>query len=83
LAPRPITRQPAATTPEVAVVAAATAEGSERDDTVWQVQVPGGSCSVTWRADGTVLLTGPAVIVAELDLDDSWLEAALAAAGSA
>jgi diaminopimelate epimerase len=66
-----------------AVVAAATAEGSERDDTVWQVQVPGGSCSVTWRADGTVLLSGPAVIVAELDLDDSWLEAALAAAGSA
>jgi diaminopimelate epimerase len=66
-----------------AVVAAATAEGSERDDTVWQVQVPGGSCSVTWRADGTVLLSGPAVIVAELDLGDSWLEAALAAAGSA
>jgi len=66
-----------------AVVAAATADGTERDGTSWQVDVPGGSCTVTWRPDGAVLLSGPAVIVAELELDDSWLAAAVAVAGSA
>ena len=66
-----------------AVVAAATADGTERDGTSWQVDVPGGSCTVTWRPDGAVLLSGPAVIVAELELDDSWLAAAGAVAGSA
>lgn len=59
-----------------AVVATATSDGTECDGTSWQVDVPGGSCTVTWRPDGAVLLSGPAVIVAELDLDDSWLAAA-------
>jgi diaminopimelate epimerase len=66
-----------------AVVAAATAEGSERDGSSWQVDVPGGCCTVTWRLDGNVLLSGPAVIVAELEVEDSWLAAALVAAASA
>lgn len=33
----------------------------------WQVDVPGGACTLSWTAAGTLLLTGPAVIVAELD----------------
>ena len=38
--------------------------------------MPGGSCQVTWRADGELVLAGPAVIVAEIELDDAWLAAA-------
>ena len=56
-----------------AVVAAATAAGSPADGGTWRVDVPGGTCHVTWHQDGTIELTGPAVIVAELDLDDDWL----------
>jgi diaminopimelate epimerase len=59
-------------------VAAATADGVGADGTPWQVDVPGGRCEVVWRTDGEVLLTGPAVIVAEIDLDDAWLAAAQA-----
>jgi diaminopimelate epimerase len=59
-------------------VAAATADGVGADGTPWQVDVPGGSCEVVWRVDGEVLLTGSAVIVAEIDLDDAWLAAAQA-----
>ena len=55
-----------------AAVAAAVAGGSGADGTPWQVDVPGGTCTVTWHPDSSVELTGPAVIVAELDLDD-WL----------
>jgi diaminopimelate epimerase len=56
-----------------AVVAAATAAGSPADGGTWRVDVPGGTCHVTWHPDGTIELTGPAVIIAELDLDDDWL----------
>ena len=55
-----------------AVVAAADADGAARDRSTWQVDVPGGRCRVRWEPDG-IELTGPAVIVAELELDEGWL----------
>jgi diaminopimelate epimerase len=62
-----------------AVVAAlATADGTSADDAAWRVDVPGGTCQVTWRPDGQIVLTGPAVLVGEIDLDDGWLAAASA-----
>jgi diaminopimelate epimerase len=39
----------------------------------WRVDVPGGTCEVVWPADGEVELTGPAVLVAEIDVDEEWL----------
>lgn len=45
----------------------------------WRVDVPGGSCEVSWAADGMVELTGPAVLVGEIEVDDAWLRAAAAA----
>ncbi len=39
----------------------------------WQVTVPGGNCTLWWAADGGVVLSGPAVLVAALDLDEAWL----------
>jgi len=54
-------------------VAAAHADGVDADGTPWQVDVPGGRCEVRWPADGEVELTGPAVLVAEIDVDDAWL----------
>jgi diaminopimelate epimerase len=39
----------------------------------WTVQVPGGTLTVTLTG-ATSLLTGPAVIVAEGELDPAWLE---------
>jgi diaminopimelate epimerase len=56
-----------------AAVAAARADGSEADGQVWRVDVPGGTCEVVWRPDGEVELTGPAVLVAEIEVDDRWL----------
>jgi diaminopimelate epimerase len=58
-----------------AAVAAATAAGSAADGATWQVDVPGGTCRVIWHTDWTVELIGPAVIVAEIDLDSEWLAA--------
>jgi diaminopimelate epimerase len=40
----------------------------------WHVTVPGGGLTVTFDA-GTSWLTGPAVIVAEGELDPDWLGA--------
>jgi diaminopimelate epimerase len=37
------------------------------------VDVPGGTCSVVWHPDRTIDLIGPAVIVAELDLEPEWV----------
>jgi diaminopimelate epimerase len=37
------------------------------------VDVPGGTCRVTWQPTGEVHLRGPAVLVAEIDLDADWL----------
>jgi diaminopimelate epimerase len=56
-----------------AAVAVARAEGTGPDGQPWRVDVPGGTCEVVWHPDGEVELTGPAVIVAELDIDDRWL----------
>jgi diaminopimelate epimerase len=46
------------------MVAAATADGVGRGST-YRVDVPGGTLHVTWTEDDRVLLTGPAVVVAE------------------
>jgi len=46
------------------MVAAAVADGAERG-TPYTVDVPGGTLEVVWTAEDTVLLTGPAVLVAE------------------
>jgi diaminopimelate epimerase len=46
------------------MVAAARREGADRG-TTYRVDVPGGRLEVTWTAEDRVLLTGPAVIVAE------------------
>jgi diaminopimelate epimerase len=56
-----------------AAAAAAAANGS--GDGTWDVSVPGGDLRVTLEA-GHAWLTGPAVIVAEGELDPSWLAAA-------
>ena len=62
-----------------AVVAPAAGDGTERDGTTWRVDVPGGSCEVTWGDDDEVVLAGPAVLVAAVDLDDDWLNGSTAA----
>lgn len=54
-------------------VDAAIADGAVRDAIPWRVDVPGGSCQVVWRADGEIELTGPAVLLAEIEVDDAWL----------
>ena len=38
-------------------------------------QLPHGTCEVVWNADG-IVLTGPAVLVAAIDLDEDWTSAA-------
>lgn len=55
------------------ICAAAVAAAGE--DTVgdWTVEVPGGRCVVSWTDTGSVVLTGPAVLVAEVVIADSWL----------
>jgi diaminopimelate epimerase len=57
-----------------AAVAAAEAVG--RRERAWQVTVPGGTLGVV-LGDGESWLTGPAVLVAEGELDTRWLAAAL------
>jgi diaminopimelate epimerase len=61
-----------------AVVAAIAAREDRTDSTTWQVDVPGGTTTVTWRTDGEIELCGPAVIVGEIELDDEWLAAVTA-----
>lgn len=60
-----------------AVVAAATADRVGSDGSPWRVDVPGGTCEVTWLPSGEVLMSGPAVLVAEIDVDEAWLRAAV------
>ncbi|MFJ9820628.1 diaminopimelate epimerase [Streptomyces sp. NPDC101151] len=43
----------------------------------YTVDVPGGRLVITERPDGEVEMTGPAVIVAEGEIDGEWLENAL------
>jgi diaminopimelate epimerase len=57
-----------------AVVAAADEAGP--DGSTWTVDVPGGSCQVTWQPDGAMHLRGPAVLVAEVELSADWLNRA-------
>ena len=57
-----------------AAVATAEADGTGPDGIPWQVDVPGGTCEVVWHPRG-VELTGPAVLVATIDVDPDWLEA--------
>ena len=59
-----------------AAVAAAAAAGPGQGS--WQVSVPGGQLTVVLDS-GASWLRGPAVIVAEGELDDAWLAAASAA----
>jgi diaminopimelate epimerase len=54
-----------------AVVAVAAADGPGPDGTPWRVDVPGGTCTVAWD-DDSITLTGPAVILAEIELDEQW-----------
>jgi diaminopimelate epimerase len=56
----------------VAAAAAAAATANGHGGNTWQVTVPGGTLGVTLDAGGA-WLTGPAVIVAEGELDPSWL----------
>ena len=57
------------------ICAAVVAQPDARaDGSVWQVDAPGGACRVTWNADGTVHLRGPAVLVGEIELDPTWLD---------
>jgi diaminopimelate epimerase len=56
-----------------AAVAAAAGDGVGADGTSWRVDIPGGTCEVVWRPDGDVELTGPAVLVGEVEVDDAWL----------
>jgi diaminopimelate epimerase len=39
----------------------------------WLVDIPGGTCRVGWTATGAVVLTGSAVLVAEIAVADDWL----------
>jgi diaminopimelate epimerase len=59
-----------------AVAAAVATDGADGMDGLtgtWTVEVPGGALTVTLTG-GASLLTGPAVIVAEGELDPTWLE---------
>ena len=58
-----------------AVVATALRTGTPRG-TAYDVRVPGGDLTVTWREDDHVVLTGPAVLVAAGTVDPEWLDAA-------
>jgi diaminopimelate epimerase len=39
------------------------------------VEVPGGECRVWWNAAGNLMLSGPAVLVASVELLPEWLAA--------
>jgi diaminopimelate epimerase len=57
-----------------AAVAAALADGADRSSgTTYRVDVPGGRLDVTWAAEGHLVLTGPAVLVAQGEVDTSSL----------
>ncbi|MFS8202337.1 diaminopimelate epimerase [Streptomyces sp. CWNU-52B] len=59
-------------------VAAARRDGADPAVTgvpaVYTVDVPGGRLVITERPDGEIEMTGPAVIVAEGEIDTEWLE---------
>lgn len=53
-----------------AVVATA---GDRAGQDEWLVDVPGGQCRVSWRPDGQVVLSGPAVLMAKVEIGAEWL----------
>jgi diaminopimelate epimerase len=55
------------------VAVAGPAAGSSAARPEWTVEVPGGRCRVWWNADGGLMLSGPAVLVASLELSPGWL----------
>ncbi|MDX2932642.1 diaminopimelate epimerase [Streptomyces ipomoeae] len=59
-------------------VATARRDGADPAETgtpaVYTVDVPGGTLVITERPDGEIEMTGPAVIVAEGEIDLKWLE---------
>ncbi|MFF1698466.1 diaminopimelate epimerase [Streptomyces sp. NPDC058257] len=59
-------------------VAAARRDGADPKATgspvTYTVDLPGGSLEITERPDGEIEMTGPAVIVAEGEIDAEWLE---------
>jgi diaminopimelate epimerase len=65
-----------------AAVGPSAGNGHAHPADAWTVEVPGGTLTVTLSST-TSLLTGPAVIVAEGELDPSWLAAQTAAAAVA
>jgi diaminopimelate epimerase len=52
---------------------AVAAAGAEAGTGSWQVDVPGGRCTVGWTEDGSVTLSGPAVLVGGITVDPAWL----------
>jgi diaminopimelate epimerase len=60
-----------------AVAAAAAARAAVPEAATWQMSVPGGQLTVVLE-EGASWLSGPAVIVAEGELDGAWLAAASA-----
>jgi diaminopimelate epimerase len=62
-------------------VAAARRDGADPAVTgipaTYTVDVPGGTLMITERPDGEIEMTGPAVIVAEGEIDAEWWESAL------
>jgi diaminopimelate epimerase len=58
-----------------AVMVAAARRDGEAAPTTYLVDVPGGRLLVAERADGHVEMTGPAVLVAEVDLREQWVAA--------
>ncbi|MDQ0751725.1 diaminopimelate epimerase [Streptomyces africanus] len=62
------------------VVAAARRDGADPTATgtpaTYTVDVPGGTLVITERPDGEIEMTGPAVIVAEGEIDAEWLATA-------
>ncbi|MFD7896225.1 diaminopimelate epimerase [Streptomyces sp. NPDC059743] len=67
-------------------VAAARRDGADPSVTgapvTYTVELPGGRLVITERPDGGIEMTGPAVIVAEGQIDRAWLEAASAQGAS-
>jgi diaminopimelate epimerase len=58
-----------------AVVATSRRTGTPRD-TAYDVEVLGGHLTITWRADGSVRMAGPAVLLAEGVVRQEWLDGA-------
>jgi diaminopimelate epimerase len=54
---------------------AVAAAGGQHGAGAWRVDVPGGRCTVSWAEDGVITLSGPAVLVGQVSIDEAWLAA--------